>query len=113
MSYLSENISIIRANTFSTAFDSGIVDENTVNAYANLFYPYLLDNGGNINNISLTIDILNKKELEQETKDFVNKNWVNKDRLENNLSVSKPIWGFKECYHGLKKSRAIINAFCF
>jgi hypothetical protein len=113
MSYTSDNISLIRANTFSAAFDSGDITENTVNAYANLFYPYLLDNGGNKQNIALTIDILNKEDLEQSTQPFVNKNWVNKNRLDNNVSTSRAIWGFKEAFHGIKKSRAISNAVCF
>jgi hypothetical protein len=60
MSYISDNISLIRANTDTKAFDGGDVNENTIDAYANLFYPYILDNGGNNKNISLTIDILNK-----------------------------------------------------
>lgn len=113
MSIIESNISLVRSNTTSTAFDSGDITENTVNAYANLFYPYLLDNGGNKQNIALTIDILNKTELEQETKDFVNKQWVNKQRLDNNVSTSKAIWGFKEAFHGFKKSRALSNAFGF
>ena len=113
MSYSSDNISLERANTNSIAFDAGDITENTVNAYANLFYPYLLDNGGNKQNIALTIDILNKEELEQDTKDFVNKKWVNKNRLDNNVSTSKAIWGFKEAFNGIKKSRALSNAFCF
>jgi hypothetical protein len=113
MSYESDNISLIRSNTNSTAFDSGDITENTVNSYANLFYPYLLDNGGNNKNAAITIDILNKEELEQETKNFVNKNWVNKNRLDNNVSTSKAIWGFKEAFHGIKKSRALSNAFVF
>jgi len=113
MSYISDNISLIRANTDTKAFDGGDVNENTIDAYANLFYPYILDNGGNNKNISLTIDILNKEELKKETKDFSNKNWVNKNRLNGNLSSSKAIWGFKEAFHGVKKSRSISNAICF
>ena len=47
MSYETDNISLERANTTSTVFDSGVVTENTTNSYANLFYPYVLDHGGN------------------------------------------------------------------
>jgi len=110
---LFEGIGLLRANTNTASFDAGVIDFNTVNAYANLFYPYILDNGGNYRNVSLTIDILNKSDLQDETKDFANKNWVNKNRLENNLSSAKAIWGFKEAFHGVKKSRSISNAFCF
>lgn len=113
MSYLSDNISLIRANNSPDIY-SADVTENTVDAYANLFFPHILDNGGkNSNQISLTIDILNKEDLEAETSELPNKNWVNEDRCANNLIVSKAIWGIKETYHGVKKSRAISNAFCF
>ena len=113
MNYQNDNLSLIRANTNTSAFDSGIINENTIDAYANLFYPYLMDNGGNNQNISLTIDILNKEELQEETEDIVNKNWANKNRLQNTLNISKTIWGFKEAYHGVKKSRALSNAIVF
>jgi len=113
MTYSDNNLGLIRANTISTTFDAGDITENTVNAYANLFYPYILDNGGNTKIVSLTIDVLNKLELEEETLDLVNKEWVNKNRLRNNLPTSKNIWAFKEAYHGVKKSRSISNAFCF
>lgn len=113
MTYTSENISLLRANTSSTAFASGDINENTVNAYSNLFYPYILDNGGNSLNVSLTIDVLNKKELKQETLDAPDKNWVNEERRKNSLPMSKSIWGFKEAFHGVKKSHSISNAICF
>lgn len=113
MSYTSDNISLIRANTDISIFNSGDVNENTIEAYSNLFFPFILDNGGNNKNISLTIDVLNKDELKKETKDLTNKNWINKDRLNGNLSLSQAIWGFKEAFHGVKKSRAISNAICF
>ena len=73
MTYISDNISLIRANTTSTEFDSGIINENTVNAYANLFYPYVLDDGGNTEIVSLTIDIMNKEELKEYTNEFPKK----------------------------------------
>jgi hypothetical protein len=108
-----DNISLQRANNVSTAFDSGIINENTTLTYSNLFYPYILDNGGNSKSISLTIDILNKEDLQNDTGDMVNKDWVKKDRLTNDLIVSKDIWGFKETSHLNKKSKAISNGFCF
>lgn len=43
MSYISDNISLIRANTVSTAFD-----------------PYLLDNGSNKQNVWYSIEVGNK-----------------------------------------------------
>lgn len=113
MQYSLNNISLVRANTSTSAFDSGDINENTVNAYANLFYPCVLDNGGSAANISLTVDILNYTELQEETKEFPNKNWISENRLQNNLSISKAIWGFKEAFNGVKKSRAISNAICF
>lgn len=113
MSYSSDNISLIRANTDTTAFDSGVISAETSLAYSNLFYPYILDNGGNQEIVSLTIDILNKQELEEETREVVNKDWAKPDRLRNNLATAKTIWGFKQAYHGVKKSRALSNAFCF
>lgn len=113
MTIISDNISLIRANTVTTAFDSGEITENTSLAYSNLFYPYILDNGGNNQNISLTIDVMNRDELVKDTKNIVNKKWIDENRLANNLSNAKVNWGFKEAYHGVKKSRAISNAICF
>lgn len=113
MNYLLDNISLERANSSSTAFDSGVVTENTVNAYANLFYPYIWDNGGNSQIISLTIDIFNEEELEEATDDLPNKAWITSGRMRNNLLVSKDIWGFREAFHSKKKSRSISNGFCF
>jgi len=113
MSYVNDNISLIRANTNTTSFDAGIINENTSDAYANLIYPAILDNGGNQEIVSLTIDIFNKTELEEATQDLVNKDWAKEARLRNDLSTAKAIWGFKEAFHGVKKSRALSNAFCF
>jgi len=113
MSYFNDNISLVRSNTDTTSFDSGVITDNTALAYSNLFYPYVLHNGGNSHNVSLTIDIFNKKELDVETDNVVNKDWTNEDRHRNTLSTAKAIWGFKEAYHGVKKSRAISNSFCF
>ena len=113
MSYFDSNISLIRANTDTSNFDAGVITENTINAYANLFYPYILHNGGNQEIVSLTIDVLNKADLEEETKDFINKDWAKEARDRNDLSTAKAIWGFKQAYHGVKKSRALSNAFCF
>ena len=76
MTFATDNISLIRANTNSSAFDSGGINENTVNAYANLFYPYVQDNAGNAQIVSLTIDIFNQDELRDDTKDFVNKIFI-------------------------------------
>ena len=113
MILIDDNLSLIRANPDISAFESGDIDENTSLAYSNLFYPYLLDNGGNAKNIALTIDIMNRDELELETKDLVNKKWVGKNRLENSLAVSRTIWGFKEAFHSKKKSKALSNAIVF
>ena len=113
MSYKNDNLSLIRSNSISTAYSSGDITENTVDSYANLFYPHILDNGGNTNIISLTIDIFNEDDLEKNTIDLPNKNWIDESRLRNGLIYSQDIWGFKEAYHANKKSRAVSNAFCF
>jgi len=113
MSYTTDNISLIRANTDTTAFDAGVITDNTALAYSNLLYPYILDNGGNQEIVSLTIDIFNKQELEEETRNAVNKDWAKPERLRSDLADAKAIWGFKQAYHGVKKSRALSNAFCF
>ena len=110
MSYLSDNISLIRSNSISTAYDGGLITENTTPAYANLFYPYILDNGGNTNNISLTIGILNDNPIEESV---VNKNWVKGNRLRDTLNTYKANWGFKETTHLTKQSKSLSNAFCF
>ena len=112
MGYVSDNIGLIRANNSSTIYSVDVM-ENTVDAYANLFFPHVLDNGGNSQIISLTIDVLNKEDLIANTSQMVNKNWVEEDRLRNSLIETKAIWGFKEAFHDIKKSRAISNGFCF
>jgi len=113
MSYSSDNISLVRANTNSEAFDSGNITDLTVNAYANLFFPYVLDSGGNNNVASLTITVLNDFDLKDDTEDLPNKQWVGDYRLRNSFLTYKPIWGFKEAFHAVKKSHSLSNAFCF
>ncbi len=112
MSYFSNNISLERANTNTSNFDAGIINDNTVNAYANLLNSYIADNGGNLQIVSLTIDVLNNEEL-TESNDIINANWIDDKRKRENLIEAKAIWGFREAYHGVKKSKAISNAFCF
>jgi hypothetical protein len=107
------NIGLERANTFSTAFDSGVVTDNTVLTYSNLLYPHILDNGGNDQIVSLTIDVLNKDQLVDSTENLPNKALVTEERMRNDLSLSADIWGFKEAFHGTKKSKSIANGFCF
>ena len=58
--FTTDNAGLIRANTSASAINAN-VNENTVETYANLFYPYILDNGGNAQIISLTIDVMNKE----------------------------------------------------
>jgi len=113
MSYISDNVGLIRANTNSTAWDAGEVTDNISLPYSNLFYPYILDNGGNTEIVSLTIDIFNPEELKEDTENVINKDWAKDQRLRDNLSTAKAIWGFKQAYHGFKKSRSISNGFCF
>ena len=113
MTFISDNLSLERANTNSSAFDSGNINENTVDAYANLFYPYVQDYAGNNQIVSLTIDIFNQDELKDETEELPNKNWVTNNRLRNNVSFAREIWGFREAFHGQKKSRAISNGIAF
>ena len=110
MNYQENNISLIRANINSQSFDSGTIDFASSLPFSNLFYPFLLDNGGNYGNISLTIDILSKSTLENK---FPNEKWVSENRRKNSLMYDNIKWGFKETNHISKDSRAISNAFCF
>lgn len=110
MIYKDNNISLIRANVNSTAFDSGTISFDSSYPFSNLFYPFLLDNGGAYNTISLTIDVLSKESPENK---FPNEKWVNECRLRNNLLYDNIKWGFKETNNIAKDSRAISNAFCF
>ena len=110
--YETDNVSLIRANT-TASYYGGDVNENSVDVYSNLFFPHIQDNGGNYQNIGLTIDVLNKETLEENTENLVNKDWVNSERLRNNLSTYKAVWGFKETHHSQKESRSISNGFCF
>ena len=111
--YTDNNVSLLRANSASTAFASGDVNEHNALSYSNLFFPFILDNGGNTRIVSLTIDIFNQDTLVEETKDLPNKDWVAEERLRDDLISSKSIWGFREAFHASKKSRSLSNAFCF
>ena len=111
MSYISENVSLIRANPIIDEFQSGVINKLEDIAYSNLFYPYIVDTGGSQKTISLTIDILNKSSFSQTN--LPNKKWTSNNRYAGNLIESEPIWGFKETSHSTKESSAISNAFCF
>lgn len=110
MIYKDNNISLIRANVNSMTFDSGTISFDSSYPFSNLFYPFLLDNGGTYSTISLTIDVLSKEFPENK---FPNEKWVNESRLRNNLLYDNIKWGFKETNNIAKDSRAISNAFCF
>ena len=111
MSYESENISLVRASKNVDGFISGEINKFESLAFANLFYPYLMDNGGSDSIVSLTIDILNKDELNG--KKFPNEKWHDIHRQKGSLVNTEPIWGFKETSHASKISPSIGNAFCF
>jgi len=93
MSYESENISLVRANTKSFAFDSGVININSALPYSNLFYPFLIDSANNYSNISLTIDILNSFQPDGK---YPNENWVKNNRQRNDLLQDQTKWGFKD-----------------
>lgn len=105
MSYSSDNIGLIRSNTASSIIDGGDV-------YSNLFYQYLMDSGGG-KNPALTIDIINKSELEQQTISKPNKGWVADDRLRGNLITTSAIWGFKDATNDLRHNHGLSNTFVF
>jgi len=111
MSYLSDNISLIRANPMIDDFKSGVVNQWEDIAYSNLFYPYLIDSAGSKRTVSVTIDILNKGSFLPIN--LPNVKWHSKERYIGNLLESEPIWGFKEAHHSTKMSPSISNAFCF
>ena len=111
MSRMPDNISLIRASTNTSDYDKGLVGENTLLDSANLFYPYLVDNGGNTNIVSLTIDVINQDDL-QYTNETVGGDWSTNERKRRNITNLDAIWGFKETHHSSKASRALSNAFC-
>jgi len=111
MTYIDDNIGLIRSNTISTDFDSGNINENNILPYSNLFYSYILDNADNNQNISLNIDVINQNEINYDKKSFPNKNWVKNNRYCGNLIENTETWGFLETSHALKKSKSISNAF--
>ena len=111
MSYTKNNISLIRANTDTSAFQSGVIDESQILAYSNLFYPYIQDNANNVSSKSLTIDIVNENIFDPNPK--FEENLVEKDRYTGNLLSNPYIWGFKEASNLTKHSKALSNAFSF
>ena len=110
MSYASDNISLVRSNADSVAFDGGLISENTTKSYCNLFFPYIQDHGGNLKNVSLTISILNDTPIPD---NVVNKKWAKENRLRDGLDIYGVNWGFKEASHSTKRSKSLSNAICF
>lgn len=106
-----ENISIKRLNPHPENFYSGEINKIESKPFSNLFYPYVVDNAGSKNIVSLTLDIMNKKDYIHKT--FPNENWHNENRNVGSLLKSEPIWGFKETYNPNKISQSVSNAFCF
>ena len=78
--------------------------------YANLFYPYIQDDGGNSKNVSLSIDVINPN---QNTNNFVEQDWIIDERNNGNLLLDEMIWAFKETTHSTRESKAISSGFCF
>jgi len=56
---------------------------------------------------------LNRSELDDNTENLPDKDWVDSHRLRGDLSDSDAIWGFKETFNDVRKSRSVSNAFCF
>ena len=81
-------------------------------AYANLMYPYIQDDGGNIRNVSLSIDIINHGKITNKNR-FKNQRWSIPETNNGNLLLDELIWGFKESTHNTRDSKALSNAFCF
>lgn len=108
---LKENISLVRANPVINSYNSGIVTEHNVDAYANLFYPYIYDNGGDPTNVSLTIEVFNKNESVDSS--FPQSKWVSEDRNMGDLLTGNIYWGFGDTHHTSKKSQSLSNAWCF
>jgi len=82
-------------------------------AYANLMYPYIQDDGGNTKNVSLSIDIINADENFTTKNNFKEQDWAIDKTNGGNLLLDQLIWGFKETTHNTRNSKALSNAFCF
>jgi len=106
MSYSQNGIGYIRA-TFNQDLS---LSENSA-TYANLLYPYLQDNGGNSQNTSLTVDIINQDFQNKYKK--INQEWIINERNNANCQLDEFIWGFQETTNQHRKSKALSSAFCF
>ena len=82
-------------------------------AYANLMYPYIQDDGGNTKNVSLSIDVINKNQNFTTKNNFKEQEWVANGRNAGDILLNQLIWGFKETTHNTRNSKALSNAFCF
>ena len=82
-------------------------------AYANLMYPYIQDDGGNTKNVSLSIDVINKNQNFTTKNNFKEQEWVANGRNAGDILLNQLIWGFKETTHNIRNSKALSNAFCF
>jgi hypothetical protein len=109
MTYRDNNLSLIRASNDISNYEGGEIYSFSSDPFSNLFFPYILDNGGDIKSTSLTVNILNKAE---EFKAPNNK-WFSKDRFIGDLSQSEAIWGFKETRSANKSTLACSNGYCF
>lgn len=107
--YTTDNISNIRANATSLTYSSAVINEHTTQSYANLLSPYVIDNAGYSDIVSLTIDVRS----DDGGKEIVNEKYLCNKRGNNDLTQANDYWFFKEAYHKDKTSRAISNAFVF
>ena len=82
-------------------------------AYANIFYPYIQDDGGNTQNVSLTVDVINEDSLFPTRNQFKEQEWLTNKRNNGNILLDQLIWGFKETTHSVRRSKSLSTAFCF
>jgi len=103
-----DGIGYIRAT-----YDPNLHFTENSEAYANLMYPYIQDDGGNTKNVSLSIDVINQNKNFLTRDDFKQQDWAINETNGGNLLLDQFVWGFKETTHNTRKSKALSNAFCF
>jgi hypothetical protein len=94
------------------SYDPNLHFTENSDIYANLMYPYIRDDGGNTQNVSLSIDILNK-DFPVANSEFPEQEWSKTGKNSGNLLLDKLIWGFKETTNLSRDSKSLQNAFCF
>ena len=112
MSYSTNNIGIERVS-FTSNMESvnGKINKFTMRPYANLFYPFVQDFGGNTYKQNLTIKTFDKTRYKQN----LSNSHIIKNKNRDLIDFANPFkyWGFEETKNQISESESCCNCWCF